>query len=71
MGDRNTVEREGIKKETFEKIKSAEAGRVFYHFFKRTLDIIVSSLAIIVLFVPSLVISFLVYRQDKHSPFYG
>ena len=71
MGDRNTVEREGIKEETFEKIKSAEDGRVFYHFFKRTLDIVVSSLAIIVLFVPSLVISFFVYRQDKHSPFYG
>ena len=65
------MEREEIKEETFEKIKSDEDGRVFYHFFKRTLDIVVSSLAIIVLFVPSLVISFLIYRQDKHSPFYG
>ena len=65
------MEREKIKEETFEKIKSDEDGRVFYHFFKRTLDIVVSSLAIIVLFVPSLVISFLIYRQDKHSPFYG
>ena len=52
------MEREGIKEETFEKIKSSEDGRVFYHFFKRTLDIVVSSLAIIVLFVPSLVILF-------------
>lgn len=65
------MEREEIKDETFKEIKSDEDGRVFYHFFKRTVDIVVSSLAIIVLFIPSLAISFLIYRQDKHNPFYG
>lgn len=61
------MEREKISEE----IKSDRKSRIFYHFFKRLLDIIISTCAIIVLFIPSLVISFLIYHQDKHNPFYG
>lgn len=61
------MEREKISEE----IKSDRKSRIFYHFFKRFLDIIISTCAIIVLFIPGLVISFLIYDQDKHNPFYG
>lgn len=61
------MEREKISEE----IKSDRKSRIFYHFFKRLLDIIISTCAIIVLFIPCLVISFLIYHQDKHNPFYG
>ena len=61
------MEREKISEE----IKSDRKSRIFYHFFKRFLDILISTCAIIVLFIPGLVISFLIYHQDKHNPFYG
>ena len=41
-----------------------------YHFFKRITDIIVSIIALIVLSPLILVLSFLIFLQDGHSPFY-
>ncbi|WP_251717097.1 sugar transferase [Lactobacillus agrestimuris] len=41
-----------------------------YHFFKRVTDIIVSSVALVVLSPLILVLSIIIFIQDGHSPFY-
>lgn len=42
-----------------------------YHFFKRTSDIVGSALAIIILFIPCVIIATIIWAQDRHNPFYG
>ena len=41
-----------------------------YHFFKRITDIVVSILALVLLFPLIIILSVIIFAQDGHSPFY-
>lgn len=64
------LEREELKKDMYEDSR-VDKKHIFYQFTKRTLDIIISAFAILVLLLPSLAISLFIFWQDQHSPLYG
>ncbi len=41
-----------------------------YKYFKRFCDIVLSILILIIMFIPMLIIAFLIWLEDKHSPFF-
>ncbi|GAA3632592.1 sugar transferase [Lactobacillus hamsteri] len=51
--------------------KSKVQGRFIYHFFKRALDIVASACALIILFIPGMVLAFLIRHEDHGPSFYS
>ena len=51
--------------------KSKVQGRFIYHFFKRVFDIVVSAIALIILFIPGLILAFLIRHEDHGPAFYS
>lgn len=60
MMESRMIEEDGIKVEK----------HYIYHFFKRITDIVVSALALVLLFPLIIILSAIIFAQDGHNPFY-
>lgn len=60
----------GIK-ETLKQSDISPAGSAFYRFVKRTFDIICSFIALIILFIPMMILALIIYITDRGNPFFS